>query len=75
VEQELAGHHHGTHLADEHYRDCTDVHLKMPGGHPGDALLMQAAGDLKRRFSIGHTTIQVEVSRETVCSLAPDEIV
>jgi cobalt-zinc-cadmium efflux system protein len=51
------------------------VHLEMPGGHPGDALLMQAARDLKRRFSIGHTTIQVEVSRETVCSLAPDEIV
>ena len=51
------------------------VHLEMPGGHPGDALLMQAARDLKRRFSIGHTTIQVEVSRQTVCSLAPDEIV
>jgi cobalt-zinc-cadmium efflux system protein len=51
------------------------VHLEMPGGYPGDALLMQAARDLKRRFSIGHTTIQVEVSGETVCSLAPDEIV
>lgn len=51
------------------------VHLAMTGGHPGDALLMQAARDLKRRFSIGHATIQVEVSRETVCSLAPDEIV
>jgi cobalt-zinc-cadmium efflux system protein len=51
------------------------VHLEMPGGHPGDALLRQAARDLKRRFSIGHTTIQVEVSRETVCALAPDEIV
>ncbi|HEY1361177.1 MAG TPA: cation diffusion facilitator family transporter [Xanthobacteraceae bacterium] len=51
------------------------VHLEMPGGHPGDALLMQAARDLKRRFSIGHATIQVEVNDETVCSLAPDETV
>ncbi len=51
------------------------VHLEMPGGHPGDAFLLQAAGDLRRHFAIGHATIQVEVGRETACLLAPDEIV
>jgi len=51
------------------------VHLEMPGGHPGDAFLLQAAGDLRRRFAIGHATVQVEVGRETACLLAPDEIV
>jgi cobalt-zinc-cadmium efflux system protein len=51
------------------------VHLEMPLGHPGDALLLQAARDLRSRFAIGHATMQVEVDRETACLLAPDEIV
>lgn len=50
-------------------------HLVMPDGHPGDALLMQAARELQHRFAIGHVTIQIEVSKDTACALAPDETV
>jgi len=50
-------------------------HLVMPAGHPGDTFLMRAAEDLKRRFSIGHTTIQVEISEATACALSPEEVV
>lgn len=50
-------------------------HLVMPGGHPGDAFLMETAQELKHRFSIGHSTVQIETSEETACILAPDEVV
>jgi cobalt-zinc-cadmium efflux system protein len=50
-------------------------HVVMPGGHPGDAFLMQAAHELQHRFSIGHVTIQIETSEDTACHLAPDEVV
>jgi cobalt-zinc-cadmium efflux system protein len=50
-------------------------HLVMPGGHPGDAFLLDAAHELARRFEIGHATLQIEVSEETACRLAPDELV
>ena len=50
-------------------------HVVMPGGHPGDAFLMQAAHELQRRFSIGHVTLQIETSEDTACHLAPDEVV
>ena len=51
------------------------AHLVLPGGHPGDEFLMQATTELKRRFGIGHTTLQIEVSAETACRLAPDHVV
>lgn len=50
-------------------------HLVMPNGHPGDAFLMDAAHELQHRFAIGHVTMQVEISKETACALAPDETV
>jgi cobalt-zinc-cadmium efflux system protein len=50
-------------------------HLVMPGGHPGDAFLMNAAHELAHRFAIGHTTIQVETSDVTRCPVAPDDVV
>ena len=37
------------------------VHLVMPGGHPGDGFLAEAQHELKERFGIGHSTLQVEV--------------
>ena len=37
-------------------------HLVIPGGHPGDAVLSQAARELEARFGIHHTTIQVELA-------------
>jgi cobalt-zinc-cadmium efflux system protein len=36
------------------------VHLKMPGGHPGDAALTALTHDLEHDFGIGHATIQIE---------------
>jgi cobalt-zinc-cadmium efflux system protein len=51
------------------------AHLVLPGGHPGDEFLMQATTELKRGFGIGHTTLQIEVSAETACQLAPNHVV
>jgi cobalt-zinc-cadmium efflux system protein len=51
------------------------AHLVFPGGHPGDEFLMKAATELRRRFGIGHTTLQIEISEETACCLAPDHVV
>ena len=42
------------------------VHLVMPGGHPGDAFLAEAAEELAHHHRIGHATFQVEISR-TAC--------
>ena len=47
----------------------------MPGGHPGDRFLMEAAAELREHFRIGHATLQIEVSEDTKCALAPDEVV
>ena len=51
------------------------VHLVMPEGHPGDAFLMTACKTLREKHRIGHATMQVETSVETVCALAPEEVV
>ena len=51
------------------------AHLVFPGGHPGDAFLLHAARDLRHRFGIGHTTLQIEISEESACHLAPDDVV
>src|SRR5262245_26622192 len=48
-------------------------HLVMPAGHPGDGFLMQTAHELQHRFSIGHATIQIETSEQTICPLAPTQ--
>ena len=42
---------------------------------PGDEFLLTAATELRRRFGIGHTTLQIEISEETACHLAPDPVV
>ncbi|MBK3405186.1 cation transporter [Methylorubrum populi] len=51
------------------------AHLVMPGGPPGDAFLMRAAGEMRERFGIGHVTLQVETSEAAACALAPDHVV
>jgi cobalt-zinc-cadmium efflux system protein len=51
------------------------AHLVFPGGHPGDEFLLKAATELRQRFGIGHTTLQIEISEETACHLAPDHVV
>lgn len=50
-------------------------HVLMPGGHPGDEYLAHLAHQLNKRFSIGHTTIQVELDENIACALAPDHVV
>jgi cobalt-zinc-cadmium efflux system protein len=51
------------------------AHLVFPGGHPGDEFLMRCSTELRRRFGIGHTTLQIEISEATACHLAPDHVV
>ncbi len=50
-------------------------HLVIPGLHPGDVFLRNIADQLKRRFSIGHATLQIEIDAEGHCHLAPDNVV
>ena len=40
------------------------AHLVMPGGHPGDAFLREVAEELEHHHRIGHTTLQIEMSRK-----------
>ena len=52
------------------------VHLVMPQGHPGDAVLSALIGELDRRFAIGHATIQIETGDgELVCPLVSERVV
>jgi cobalt-zinc-cadmium efflux system protein len=47
----------------------------MPGGHPGDAFIAQAAALLHDEFGIEHTTLQIECGDAGTCALAPDHVV
>jgi cobalt-zinc-cadmium efflux system protein len=40
------------------------AHLVFPDGHPGDEFLLKAATELRQRFGIGHTTLQIESARK-----------
>jgi cobalt-zinc-cadmium efflux system protein len=51
------------------------AHLVFPGGHPGDGFLLRAASELRHRFGIEHTTLQIEISEESACHLTPDDVV
>ena len=51
------------------------AHLVMPAGHPGDGFLMQTCKTLRERHRIGHATLQVETSMETLCVLASEDVV
>lgn len=44
-------------------------HLIIPTGHPGDEFTMRVALELRERFSIDHTTIQIEISEDADCVL------
>jgi len=47
------------------------VHLLMPAGHPGDAVLAALTHDIEHRFAIAHVTVQVETGtgdcRQAAC--------
>lgn len=50
-------------------------HLVVPGGHPGDAFLHRIADQLRHKYDIGHTTLQIELSDSGHCALQPDNVV
>ncbi len=46
------------------------VHLVMPAGHPGDAFIDDIVLTLKDRYSVHHSTLQIELgTSEHACSL------
>lgn len=51
------------------------AHLVRPDGHPGDAFMLHTADVLSERFRIGHATLQIEISKDFACRLAPEHIV
>jgi len=50
-------------------------HMVILDGHPGDAALHKIADELKDRFGIPHATIQVEITNDADCALAPEHTV
>jgi len=51
------------------------AHLLMPAGHPGDAYITSVCEQLRARFRISHTTVQIEIDPRVPCHLAPDHVV
>jgi cobalt-zinc-cadmium efflux system protein len=50
------------------------VHLVMPDGYPGDQLLDEIVLTLKQRFSVQHSTLQIEQgTTDHVCTLAAEK--
>ncbi|WP_420605717.1 cation diffusion facilitator family transporter [Novosphingopyxis sp.] len=51
------------------------AHLVMPGGHPGDAFLLEMQRKLAHHHGIEHVTLQIEVSDDVPCLLHDDNCV
>jgi cobalt-zinc-cadmium efflux system protein len=49
------------------------AHLVMPGGHPGDAFLIDLQHRLARDFRIDHTTVQIELGDGAECAMHSHE--
>jgi cobalt-zinc-cadmium efflux system protein len=46
------------------------VHLVMPAGYPGDAVIDEITQALNQRFSVHHSTLQIEQgTTQHACSL------
>jgi len=51
------------------------VHLVMPEGYPGDKFMDEIVLALKQRFSVDHSTLQIEQgTTDHVCTLTPDNV-
>ena len=48
------------------------AHLVMPGGHPGDAFLLDLQHRLAHDFGIDHTTVQIELADGAECRMHGD---
>jgi hypothetical protein len=53
---------------------ATVLHSKS-GPNPGDSFLVGLRAQLKARFGIGHSMIQVETDPHTARPLGPDQVV
>ncbi len=52
------------------------VHLLMPAGHPGDAVLSKISRELEKDFHIQHPTIQIEIGdTDDSCRLESDDVI
>ncbi len=51
------------------------VHLLLPGGYPGDIFTSALAAQLKEKFEIHHTTVQIETDPAQPCALEPDAVI
>jgi len=53
------------------------AHVVTPSGHPGDSFLHHLSQELKEKFKINHSTIQIEIGNDTdhACELEPDDVV
>lgn len=77
----LAGHSGVASIHDLHIwamsttETALTAHLVMPAGNPGDAFLIETCHELQHRFGIGHATLQIEISIDVECALAPDHVV
>jgi len=49
--------------------------IQNPAPNPGDSFLVDLCKQLKERFGIDHSTIQVETDPHTACPLEPDQVV
>ncbi len=45
------------------------AHVVIPGGHPGDAFLVDAAKLIDERFGVCHVTLQIETDAHVPCML------
>jgi cobalt-zinc-cadmium efflux system protein len=50
-------------------RTALTCHLLMPGGHPGDAFIVDVCRDMQARFGIAHATVQIETDADTACNM------
>jgi cobalt-zinc-cadmium efflux system protein len=50
-------------------------HMVILDGHPGDEALHKISDELRHRFGIPHSTIQVEITDQANCALAHEHVV
>lgn len=68
---------HDLHIWGMSTTECAlTVHLVMPAGYPGDAFMDDITQQLKARYAIGHSTLQVELGTTNhQCALHPHSVI
>jgi cobalt-zinc-cadmium efflux system protein len=80
IDRYLRQHHGVTDIHDLHVwgmsttESALTVHLVMPNGYPGDAIMDEIMHTLRTQFSIHHSTLQIEQgTTDHSCSLHPSK--